>query len=97
MSETLYGAAAVEVGSLAFGVEVAIMIWGYDLRGPGILEVAARVAEEGGNADLNGPPLWDHPEWLEGWVRNGVQWTPPLHHALPYVPGSPWSQTRESA
>ena len=69
----------------------AFSIWGYDLRGPDVLEVSARIAEEGGNADLNGRPLWDHPEWLEGWFRDGVPWVPALHHALPYAPGQPWN------
>lgn len=71
-------------------VRTAFTVWGYDLRGPDVLEVAARIAEEGGNADLNGKPLWDHPEWLQGWYRDGEPWVPPLHRALPYAPDSPW-------
>lgn len=73
--------------------EIAFDIWGYDLRGPGMLEPTARIVEEGGNADLNGPLLWDHPEWLEGWVKDGEPYTPPLWRALPYAPGNPWGRT----
>ena len=64
---------------------MAIAIWGYDVRGSDVLEPSARIAEEGGNADLNGPPLWDHPEWLEGWYRDGETYTPPFQRALPYI------------
>jgi hypothetical protein len=76
---------------LSFTPELAFAIWGYDLRGPGVLEISARIAEEGCDADLNGRPLWDHPEWLEGWQLDGKPYTPPLYRSLPYAPGSPWS------
>ena len=70
---------------------LAFALWGYDLRGDGILETAARIAEAGGGmADLNGPPLWDHPEWLHGWTRDGEAYMPPLHRALPYLSGVRW-------
>jgi hypothetical protein len=69
---------------------VAFVLWGYDLRGRDVLETAAFVAE--GNSDMNGRPLWDHPEWLDGWLLNGTPYKPPLHRALPYAPGSPWSE-----
>jgi hypothetical protein len=71
---------------------IAFVLWGYDLRGD-VLEVGASIAEGFGDTiDMNSTPLWDHPEWLEGWFRDGQPYTPPLHHALPYVPGSPWAE-----
>lgn len=76
---------------LDLGVRCSLELWGYDLRGD-VLEITARIAEEGGNADLSGPPLWDHPEWPGGWFRNNRPWTPPLHYALPYAPGGPWAR-----
>ena len=79
--------AAVELYVPFFGFAVSVAIWGCELWGPGTLEVSARIAEEGGNADLNGRPLWDHPEWLVGWYQDGEPYTPPLHRALPYVGG----------
>ncbi len=74
---------------------VAFAIWGYDLRGSDVLEVSAMIAEQGGDADLNGPPLWDHPEWLTGWYRDDKPYTPPLRRALPYAPGSAWNLAEE--
>jgi len=76
-------------GHAVFNVPLAIALWGYDLRGRDVLEVTARIAE--GGDDLNGPPLWDHPEWLDGWYRDGEPWTPPFHRALPYAPDGPWN------
>jgi hypothetical protein len=73
---------------------VSLALWGYELRGD-ILETTAFIAE--GGDDRNGKPLWDHPEWLEGWYRNtgpnAEPYIPPLHRALPYAPGSPWAES----
>jgi hypothetical protein len=71
----------------------AFTLWGYDLRGADVLEMTANIAENGANADLNGYPLWDHPEWLDGeWWRDGAQYEPASWHALPYHPGSVWNR-----
>lgn len=68
---------------------LAFNIWGYDLRGLWVTEFTAMIAEE---RDDSGGYEWDRPEWLKGWYRDGVPYTPPASHALPWVGECPPSR-----
>jgi hypothetical protein len=74
-----------------------IRIGGYGLHGPDVLNLIAALAEGHGDfIDVNRVPIWDHPEWRQGWTRDGEPYEPPFERALPYVGEGVWLWQRQA-